>query len=78
MKNKMDAYKIKLENWRNAAIEQLEMDFNQHGGNNLWARIKDSRQREIETILSASGQYYKDLTSLQGKAYLKVLAVFCN
>jgi len=59
-------------------MEQLELDFNEGTGSNLWARIKDSRQREIETILSTSSQYYKNLTSLQGDAYLKTLAVFYN
>jgi SNF2 family DNA or RNA helicase len=75
---KLNDYKTKINNWRAAALEQLELDFNENTGSNLWARIKDSKQREIETILSTSSQYYKDLTSLQGDAYLKVLAVFFN
>lgn len=78
METKMAAYKDKLEKWRAAAIEQLELDFNERSTGNFWARIKDSRQREIETILSTSSQYYKDLTSLQGQPFLKVLAVFYN
>lgn len=78
METKMAAYKDKMEKWRTAAIEQLELDFSERSTGNFWARIKDSRQREIETILSTSSQYYKDLTSLQGQPFLKVLAVFYN
>ena len=78
MEAKLDEYRNKIEKWRSAAMEQLELDFNDRTTGNFWARIKDSRQREIQTILSTSSQYYKDLTSLQGDAYLKVLAVFYN
>lgn len=78
METKMAAYKDKMEKWRAAAIEQLELDFSERSTGNFWARIKDSRQREIETILSTSSQYFKDLTSLQGQPFLKVLAVFYN
>jgi SNF2 family DNA or RNA helicase len=78
MELKMEGYRNKIEQWKAAAYEQLELEYNQNTGNNLWARIKDSRQREIETILSTSSQYYKDLTSLQGDGYLKILSVFYN
>ncbi len=78
MGTKLSEYRTKINNWRAAALEQLELDFNENTGSNLWARIKDSKQREIETILSTSSQYFKDLTSLQGEAYLKVIAVFFN
>lgn len=78
MGEKLEEYKTKISHWRAAALEQLEIDYNESSGSNLWARIKDSKQREIETILSTSSQYYKNLTSLRGDAYLKVLAVFYN
>ena len=78
MEVKLNDYKKKIETWRSAALEQLEMDFSERSTGAFWTRIKDSKQREIETILSTSSQYYKDLTSLQGDAYLKVLAVFYN
>ena len=78
MEVKLNDYKKKIETWRSAALEQLELDFNERSTGAFWTRIKDSKQREIETILSTSSQYYKDLTSLQGDAYLKVLAVFYN
>ena len=78
METKMAEYKTQIENWRDAAIQQLELDFSDRSASDFLARIKDSRQREIETILSTSSQYYKDLTSLQGDPFLKVLAVFYN
>lgn len=78
METKMAEYKGKIETWRSVAIEQLELDFSGRSATIFWTRIKDSRQREIETILSDSSQYYKDLTSLQGRPFLKVLAVFYN
>lgn len=78
MEVKLNDYKKKIETWRSAALEQLELDFSERSTGAFWTRIKDSKQREIETILSTSSQYYKDLTSLQGEAYLKVLAVFYN
>ncbi|MFL5766099.1 MAG: helicase-related protein [Bacteroidia bacterium] len=78
MEQKLDDYKTKIENWHKAALEQLEIDFNEKVGGNYWSRIKDNRQREIETILSDSSQFYQNLTSLHGESYLKVLAVFFN
>ena len=78
MEGKLAEYESKIEKWHAVAMEQLEMDFSEKAGGHFWARIKDSRQREIETILSESSQYYKNLTSLHGESYLKVLAVFYN
>jgi superfamily II DNA or RNA helicase len=78
MEQKLAGYKTKLGKWHSEAIQQLELDFSERSTGGFWSRIKDSKQREIETILSESSQYYHDLTSLQGDPYLKVLAVFYN
>ncbi len=78
MEIKMEEYQAKIQKWHTEALAQLELDFSERSESNFWSRIKDSRQREIETILSTSSQYYKDLTSLHGESYLKVLAVFYN
>ncbi len=78
LEEKMAAYQTHLEKWKTEAMDQLELDFDEKTASNFWVRMKDSRQREIETILSESSQYYKNLTSLRGDAYLKVLAVFYN
>jgi hypothetical protein len=78
MEQKMSTYQSKLEKWHAEALQQLEIDFSERSVGNFWSRIRDSKQREIETILSNSSQYYQDLTSLQGDPFLKVLAVFYN
>ena len=78
MELKMSEYKTKIDKWRADALDQLEIEFSERSTGNFWARIKDSRHREIETILCTSSQYFKDLTSLQGEAYLKLLAIFYN
>ncbi len=78
MEIKMAEYQSKIQKWHTEAMAQLELDFSERAESNFWSRIKDSKQREIETILSSSSQYYKDLTSLQGEPFMKVLAVFYN
>jgi SNF2 family DNA or RNA helicase len=78
MEAKLNEYQVKLTNWKNEALEQLEIDFNDKSSTPFFAGKKDSKKREIETILSSTSQYNKDMTSLQGEAYLKVLAVFFN
>jgi len=78
MESKLNEYQQKLSNWKNEALEQLELDFSDKTITPFFAGKKDSKKREIETILSSTSQYNKDLTSLQGEAYLKVLAVFFN
>jgi hypothetical protein len=54
------------------------LDFSDKTITPFFSGKKDSKKREIETILSSTSQYNKDMTSLQGDAYLKVLAVFYN
>jgi len=78
MEHKLKVYQSKLEKWHYEAIQQLEIDFSERSVGSFWSRIRDSKQREIETILSNSSQYFQDLTSLQGDPFLKVLAVFYN
>ena len=78
MKTKLNEYEQKLTNWKNDALEQLEMDFSDKTITPFFSGKKDSKKREIETILSSTSQYHKNMTSLQGDAYLKVLAVFFN
>lgn len=78
MGTKLNEYEKKLMNWKNDALEQLEMDFSDKTITPFFSGKKDSKKREIETILSSTSQYHKNMTSLQGDAYLKVLAVFFN
>ncbi|MBK8632640.1 MAG: DEAD/DEAH box helicase [Saprospiraceae bacterium] len=78
MENKLHAYQQKLTDWKNEAMVQLELDFSEKTITPFFSGKKDSKKREIETILSSTSQYNKDMTSLQGDAYLKVIAVFFN
>ena len=78
MESKLNEYEQKLANWKNDALEQLELDFSDKTITPFFSGKKDSKKREIETILSSTSQYNKDMTSLQGGAYLKTLAVFYN
>ena len=78
METKLNEYEQKLANWKNDALEQLELDFSDKTITPFFSGKKDSKKREIETILSSTSQYNKDMTSLQGDAYLKVLAIFYN
>lgn len=78
MEAKLNEYEQKLANWKNDALQQLELDFSDKTITPFFSGKKDSKKREIETILSSTSQYNKDITSLQGDAYLKVLAIFYN
>jgi SNF2 family DNA or RNA helicase len=78
MGTKLNEYEQKLANWKSDALDQLELDFSDKTITPFFSGKKDSQKREIETILSKTSQYNKNMTSLQGDAYLKVLAVFYN
>jgi SNF2 family DNA or RNA helicase len=78
MESKLLEYEQKLINWKNEALQQLELDFSDKTITPFFSGKRDVKQREIETILSSTSQYNKNMTSLQGNAYLKVLAVFYN
>lgn len=76
MEAKLLSYQDKLQRWHSQAVQQLEIDFSEKASGGFWERVKDSKMREIETILSEKSQYYQNMSSLQGDPYLKVLAVF--
>jgi SNF2 family DNA or RNA helicase len=78
METRLNEHEKKLATWKNDALEQLEKDFSDKTITPFFSGKKDSKKREIETILSSTSQYNKNMTSLQGDAYLKVLAVFFN
>src|SRR5699024_9370284 len=71
-------YEQKMKDWRSSKSEQLELEFEGQKDFSILKWRKKEKEREIETILSQSSQYFKDLTSLSGDAYLKILAVFYN
>lgn len=78
MDKKLAVYSEHLKHWNRGARDQLEFDFADKTLTGFVKRRYEDQEREIETIVSTSSQYFKDLTSLNHDAYLKILAVFVN
>ncbi|SUX45651.1 helicase-related protein [Chryseobacterium indoltheticum] len=78
MEKKMAVYQEKLNNWQASKQQQMQLDF---ADKNITGSVKkrmQDKEYDIETILNNSSQYFKDLTSLNGNPYLKLVAVFYN
>jgi outer membrane protein assembly factor BamE (lipoprotein component of BamABCDE complex) len=79
MEQKLVTYREHLTQWKKDSLQQLAIDFNEGTVlTNFQTSRRQAERKEIETILSKTGQYVQDLTALQNDAYLKVLAVFYN
>lgn len=79
MEQKLVTYQEHLTQWQKDSFNQLAIDFKEGTVlNNFQTTRHQAEKKEIETILSKTGQYVQDLTALQNDAYLKVLAVFYN
>jgi len=78
MEKQSAVYKEKLKHWENEAQEKLTLDFAEKTMTGFVKRRFKDRELEIKTILEKSSQYFKDLTSLNQDAYLKVISVFYN
>lgn len=78
MEKDLAVYQEKMNNWRKAKGEKLELDFEDSPEFGIVKRRKEDQKQYIETILNKSSHYYEDLTRLNGDPYLKVLAVFYN
>jgi SNF2 family DNA or RNA helicase len=76
MEKDLAVYQEHLKNWDREARTQLELAFADKTLTGFVKSRREDQEREIETILSQSSQYYKDLMSLNHEAYLKILAVF--
>ncbi len=76
MEKKMAVYEEKLKNWKASKEAQLQLEFGDKGDFGFVKRRRENKEHDIKTILDKSSKYFKDLTSLNGEAYLKVLAVF--
>lgn len=75
MEKELAVYQEKLKNWQRATRTQLELTFKDAAPTGFIKRRIQDQERDIETILSTSSQYFKDLTSLGNDAHLKVVAV---
>ncbi|MGQ1784907.1 helicase-related protein [Saccharicrinis sp. GN24d3] len=78
MEKQMAVYTEKLKNWERDAKNQMSIDFEDKAMTGFVKRRFEDRELEIKTILEKSSQYFKDLTSLNQDAYLKVISVFYN
>lgn len=78
MEKEYAVYEEKLKNWERDARDQLKLDFEEKPQTGFIKRKLEDRELEIKTILNDSSQYFKDLTSLNSDAYLKVISVFYN
>lgn len=74
----LSAYQEHLSKWEAGALQQLELEFEGKGETIFLKTKKDNTFKEIATILNSSSRFFKNLTSLQNEAFLKVLAVFYN
>lgn len=78
MEKQMEVYQVKLKNWEKSAKDHLELAFADAPQTGFIKRRIEDEERYVETIISQSSQYYKDLNSLNNEAHLKVIAVFYN
>lgn len=78
MEKQTAVYEEKLRHWEKDAKDQMALEFDDKAMTGFVKRRFEDRQLEIETILAQSSQYFKDLTSLNQDAYLKVISVFYN
>lgn len=78
MEKKLAVYEEKLKNWKASKDQQIQLEFGNKPEYGFVKSRRENKAYEIQTILNNSSQYFKDLTSLNGDAYLKVLAVFYN
>lgn len=68
----------KLEKWKQASLEQLEVQFQESAETAFLKKKKERQMKEIETIASESSQYFKDMMALTHVAYINVMAAFFN
>ena len=78
MEIKLAVYEEKLNNWHQSKQHQMELEFVDKNITGFVKKRMQDKEYEMETILNNSSQYFKNLTSLNGNPYLKVVAVFYN
>jgi len=76
MRTLKDKYDEELSSWYQQSSDQLKILFPQEKPTGIIRGIKDNYQREMTTILDEKSQYYKNMASLDNKAFLQLLAIF--
>ena len=78
MEKDLAVYKEKMLYWEKTKRDQMALEFEDKPEYGFLKRRKQDQEYQIKTILDESGQYFKDLTSLNSEPYIKVIAVFYN
>lgn len=78
MEKDLAVYNEHLKNWEKTAKDQIQLNYADKAETGFIKRRMEDEELEVETIISTSSQYFKDLTSLNQDAYLKIVSVFFN
>ena len=71
-------YRDRLDRWMNGEQKQLKL-FEEEGIPSGFAAVRINRRtKKVSALYEDRGQYLKDLESLQGEPYIKVIAAFYN
>lgn len=76
MTARLSAYQGRIEQWSLDAREQVEADFAGRGEGPFWQGRRQRALEDIEEVMGRTSQYNRDLHSLQGDPYYRILAVF--
>ena len=78
MEKQLAVYEERIKNWKASKEEQMELEFGEKTDLSFIRKRQKEKEYQVKTISNNSSQYFKDLTSLNGDPYLKVIAVFYN
>jgi len=78
MNSVVDHYRSRLERWKDGEQLQLKLFEDELTPQGFAAVRIDKRTKKVSAMYEDRGQYLKDLQSLQGAPYIKVLAAFYN
>ena len=79
MNNVVKNYSKKLQHWIDGEQQQLSLFEADELMPRGFAGVRiDNRKKKVQSLSQDRGQYLKDLQSLQGEPFFKVLAAFYN
>jgi superfamily II DNA or RNA helicase len=78
MLRKADEYEAQVIKWHKQSENQINLKYETDTINIFVKNAKERNLKEIQTILDEKSQYFKNMSSLDQKAFLRLLAVFYN
>ena len=78
MLRKADEYEAHVIKWHKQSEDQINLKYETNTLNIFVKNAKERNLKEIQTILDEKSQYFKNMASLDQKAFLRLLAVFFN